>query len=297
MAKASVEGSKKKSSLSRSAESKYLTNNKVYIIGVDEAGRGPLAGPVVAAACIILDSTYIDGIMDSKATTESDREATYDVLINHSSVFWSVSIISHVVIDEINILEASLMAMREATTDLLQKLPKKKTSSEKLIALIDGNKVPSNMPIDSQFVIKGDSFVYSIAAASIIAKVTRDRIMKDLDKEYPQYGLAKHKGYPTFEHRGLLMKFGPSPIHRFSYGPVKLAEEAMILKSKSGGEKSSLKMVRKGGKCRADVLVSASAHEAVLRPGTAKRKGLDIRAEDAGLRRSQRVKVRTDNIQ
>ena len=189
------------------------------------AGRGPLAGPVVTAACYVTNGVFIEGIQDSKQTKEEEREAMYEVLTNHPDVHWAASVVSHTEIDEVNILQATMNGMRRSTQDLLKKLDKLKLKGT-YIALVDGNRVPTEMPTDSQFVIKGDGSIFSIAAASIIAKVTRDRIMLELDKEFPQYNLAQHKGYPTFEHRTLLHKHGPCRIHRTSYGPVKLAMQA-----------------------------------------------------------------------
>lgn len=188
-------------------------------------GRGPLAGPVVTAACYITNGVFIEGIKDSKQTKEEEREEMYEILIKHPDVHWAATVVSHTEIDQVNILQATMNGMRRSTEDLLKKLEKQKFKGS-YIALVDGNRVPTEMPIDAQYVIKGDGSIFSIAAASIIAKVTRDRIMVELDKEFPQYNLAQHKGYPTFEHRSLLMKHGPCRIHRTSYGPVKLAMQA-----------------------------------------------------------------------
>jgi ribonuclease HII len=212
---------KKAKSLSRAAED-AMKGEYEYIIGVDEAGRGPLAGPVVAAACHIEVGAQIDGIIDSKQqTSEEDREIIYEQLTSHPGVTWGVSIIDHKRIDEINILQATMEAMRISTENLLKSKGAKasKLKGSKCLALIDGNRVPSDMPTqDCRFVIKGDGHIFSIAAASIIAKVTRDRIMLALDKKYPQYGFAQHKGYPTFAHRSALVKHGPCPVHRMTYG-------------------------------------------------------------------------------
>lgn len=204
-------------------------------------GRGPLAGPVVAAACFIKsESSTMDRlsnirIHDSKALNEAEREAAFDIITSLPGIAYGVSIVSHTEIDEINILQASLVAMKRATNQLLEKYNQtnsgSKLSSKAFIALVDGNKIPAEMPVDCEYVIKGDSKVFSIAMASIIAKVTRDRIMLQLDKEYPQYNFAKHKGYPTLEHRTLLITHGPCPVHRVSYTPVRLAIEAQQRKS------------------------------------------------------------------
>lgn len=229
-------------SLSREKELGYMKGGLKYIMGIDEAGRGPLCGPVVAAACIIFDGASIDGIVDSKAVSkEEDRETTYERLVNNPNVYWGVSIVSHTQIDEINILQASLLAMRQSAQDLLSKT--KKILGTDCLALIDGNKVPTDMPTaQSQFVIKGDSLIYSIAAASIIAKVTRDRIMHELDRKYPLYNLKQHKGYPTFDHRKVLYEIGPCEIYRFTFGPVKAAMErhGMIAPSAQASPKKAV---------------------------------------------------------
>ena len=177
------ENDKKLSSLTRDYEKRVQGEFKC-VVGLDEAGRGPCAGPVVAAACFIRAGTTIKGVQDSKQTKEEDREITFEILTKHPGVFWSVCAIEHDEIDDINILQASLKAMKTACSDLLKSNPSLLKPKE-TIALIDGNKLPENMPVHSTYVIKGDSLVFSIAAASIIAKVTRDRIMHELDKKYP----------------------------------------------------------------------------------------------------------------
>ena len=146
----------------------------------------------------------------------------YNILTKHPKVHWAATVVSHLEIDEVNILQATMNGMRRSTTELYEKLIKKFPKGH-FKALVDGNRVPADMPIDSNYVIKGDSIIFSIAAASIIAKVTRDRLMLELDKEFPIYNFAQHKGYPTFAHRTILMTHGPCRVHRVSYGPVKLA--------------------------------------------------------------------------
>jgi ribonuclease HII len=210
-----------------------LKTPSTEVIGIDEAGRGPLAGPVVAAAVFIpsgKESFFEDLVIkDSKLTTEEERVSTYEALTKNPNIIWAVSVIDHAVIDKINILQATLEAMRDSCTKVFHAIESNggKYTRKTLIALIDGNKIPSNMPIESKFVIKGDSIIYSIAAASIIAKVTRDRIMHTLDKTYPEYGFGKHKGYPTVDHRAALSLYGPSPVHRLSYRPVRECAERM----------------------------------------------------------------------
>eukprot|EP01035_Chromulina_nebulosa_P009446 gene9446-12763_t len=211
-----------KMSLNRDDERVYCNSHSENIIGVDEAGRGPLAGPVVAAACFVPQHVKFDGIIDSKATKEEDREVTYEQLTTTDGVLWGVSIVSHTDIDELNILQASLKAMSTAVKDLISK-SKAAFDISNCHILVDGNKVPSDLPDDALSkvaVVKGDSRIYSIAAASIIAKVTRDRLMVEMDKQFPIYGFAQHKGYPTAAHRSILLEHGPCPTHRLSYGPV-----------------------------------------------------------------------------
>jgi len=229
------------------SEEKRLKDSFQYAVGIDEAGRGPLAGPVVCAACIIYTNEnrntsnkddvnnmkslleQLDSVADSKVLTEEKREELYEILVNAGKyVKYGVSIIDNNEIDRINILEATMMGMRNAVLDLLKR--NKDVNKDQCIGLIDGNRIPQSMPIQSKYVIKGDGSVFSIAAASIIAKVTRDRIMIKLDKQYPQYNLVQHKGYPTFEHRQLLMIHGPSEIHRYSYNPVRDAAVARGIK-------------------------------------------------------------------
>ena len=159
------------------------------VCGVDEAGRGPLAGPVVAAACILPDGLYIEGLNDSKKLTEKKREKLFDV-IRENAIAYCIASASVEEIDELNILEADLLAMRRAIDGLSVKAD---------FAIIDGN-VARDFQIPAMAVVKGDATSMSIAAASILAKVTRDRGCIELDREYPMYGIAKHKGYPTKAH-------------------------------------------------------------------------------------------------
>ena len=173
------------------------------ICGVDEAGRGPLCGPVVAAACILPEGYIPEGINDSKKLTEKKREKLFDIICENA-VAYCIAEASVEEIDRLNILEADLLAMRRAIEGL---------SLRADYALIDGN-IARDFPIPAKAVVHGDAISPSIAAASILAKVTRDRLCLALDREYPQYGIAKHKGYGTKMHMDALRQYGPSPIHR-----------------------------------------------------------------------------------
>lgn len=176
------------------------------ICGVDEAGRGPLAGPVCAAAVILPTNHFIEGINDSKKLSEKKRELLFDV-IKKESLAYSIAFSNVDEIEKINILEATMLAMKRAVESL---------NINADYALIDGNRMP-NLNIDAQTVIKGDAKSMSIAAASILAKVSRDRLMLEYAKEYPEYLFEKHKGYGTKAHTEALKEFGPTPIHRMSF--------------------------------------------------------------------------------
>ena len=259
----------------REDELKKTKPDLQWVMGIDEAGRGPLAGPVVAAAAIV--PIEISGITDSKKITcEDERERLYEEIIQSPIVSWSVAVVDAQRIDEINILQATLTAMSMAASALVihndkartdwevaAQLPastdrtgcyvtcggtmpvklateksdrggssKKKNageeasgqdhhSSSQYYALVDGNRVPLDLPCEGESIVKGDSKEYSIAAASILAKVTRDRLMHSYDELYPDYQLAKHKGYPTKDHMAAVSKFGASPIHRRTFAPLK----------------------------------------------------------------------------
>ncbi|MEP3890647.1 MAG: ribonuclease HII [Hellea sp.] len=183
------------------------------VCGVDEAGRGPLAGPVVAAAVILTPARIPEGLNDSKALSSKQRELLLNAIEKNAKI--GIGIAEPEEIDRINILQASLIAMRRAVL-ALPTLPD--------MALIDGNKLPQ-LPCNAQAFVKGDSRSLSIAAASIVAKVTRDRLMVEADARYPGYGLAGHKGYPTKAHIQSVQTLGPSPIHRFSFKPMRLVIE------------------------------------------------------------------------
>jgi len=184
-------------------ENELISKGYANICGVDEAGRGPLCGPVVAAACILPIGCEIYGLNDSKKLSEKKREVLYNEIIQ-KSISWSVALATVEEINELNILEATLLAMRRAISNLSQKAN---------FALIDGN-ICRDFDIPAKCIVHGDAISPSIAAASILAKVTRDRICYELDTTYPQYKIAKHKGYGTKLHMDALKEFGPSPIHR-----------------------------------------------------------------------------------
>jgi len=180
------------------------------IAGVDEVGRGPLAGPVVTAAVILDPARPISGLADSKVLSEARREALYDE-IRGKALAWAIGRAEVEEIDDINILQATLLAMQRAVAAL--PLPPQHV-------LVDGNRCPA-LPCSAEAIIKGDGCVPVISAASILAKVTRDREMVELDRCYPGYGLAGHKGYPTKAHMAALAELGVTPIHRRSFAPVR----------------------------------------------------------------------------
>ena len=182
------------------------------VAGVDEAGRGPLAGPVVAAAVILDPAVRIEGLADSKRLS-AGRRVDLDREIRERALSFAVARVGAAVIDAINILQATMQAMREAVDGL-------DTSPDEV--LVDGNRCPA-LPYPARAVVRGDVSVAAISAASILAKVARDREMIEMDHRYPEYGFARHKGYGTHAHRDALLRFGPSPIHRASFAPVRSA--------------------------------------------------------------------------
>ena len=186
----------------------------IWVCGVDEAGRGPLVGAVVAGAVVLDPSNPIEGLRDSKKLTPARREFLYEQIMEKARA-WGVGQASPTEIDDINILQATMLAMRRAIEDLTVRLgawPDK--------ALIDGNRCPE-LPISAEAIIKGDAKEPAISAASIIAKVTRDRQMQALDRLHPQYGFAQHMGYPTEAHFAALKEFGACDEHRRSFAPVR----------------------------------------------------------------------------
>ncbi len=189
-----------------------LQPSEVLIAGVDEAGRGPLAGPVVAAAVILPQQYTLKGLTDSKKLSAATR-AELETKIKQQAVCWAVGEASAAEIDQINILQASLLAMRRAVAAL---------SLQPSMALVDGNRSP-NLPMPDQCIIKGDLTEPAISAASILAKQARDAMLLELDSEYPVYGFAQHKAYPTKMHLQALAAHGPCAVHRRSFKPVALS--------------------------------------------------------------------------
>lgn len=187
-------------------EKQAVKDGYKVVCGIDEAGRGPLCGPVCAAAVILPLDFEIEGINDSKKLSEKKREKLYDV-ITENALAYSVSMVDAKTVDEINILQATFLAMRNAVNGL---------SVKPDLALIDGNQKP-HLEIEERTVVKGDAKSVSIAAASILAKVTRDRYMIELDKKYPEYCFSKHKGYGTKLHYEMIEKYGICPEHRKSF--------------------------------------------------------------------------------
>ena len=187
-------------------ENELYDSGITCLCGVDEAGRGPLAGPVCAAACILPRGLQIEGLNDSKKLTEKRREALYDVIVE-KAVSYGIAFATVEEIEELNILGATYLAMNRAIARL--------TVTPEL-ALIDGNR-NEGIKFPSRTVIHGDALCADIAAASILAKVTRDRLMLKLAKDYPQYGFEKHKGYGTKAHYAAIREYGPSPVHRPSF--------------------------------------------------------------------------------
>lgn len=188
-------------------ENKLYSEGLKYIAGIDEAGRGPLAGPVVVGIAIMKPDSFIEGVNDSKKISEKKRELLYEQITNEA-IDWSVGIVDQNEIDEINILNATKKALHMAITNL-------KIKPDRI--LVDALEHIDTCGIPYTSIIKGDAKVYSISAASIIAKVTRDRMMKEYDEIYPEYGFAGHKGYGTAKHIQAIKTYGPCPLHRKTF--------------------------------------------------------------------------------
>jgi ribonuclease HII len=191
-------------------ESAYWSNSQPRVGGIDEAGRGPLAGGVVAAAVILDRNDFPALLNDSKKLNTATLERLFDEIMEKAVV--SVGIVDHTTIDRVNIREATFLAMREAALGL---------STPADAFLVDGNAIPKGLGRPATAIVSGDALSFSIAAASIIAKVTRDRMMRQLAVVYPQYGFDIHMGYPTKAHREAIRVHGPCPVHRMTFGPLK----------------------------------------------------------------------------
>ncbi len=219
-------------------EKKLWKKGYKFVAGLDEAGRGPLAGPVVAGAVIFAKLKFKNSnlktiskskfkipkelsiIRDSKKLSAKQREEIYEVLIKHPQIKWGIGIVSEKIIDKINILEATKLAMQKAVRNLVSRFSHDREKNGTVsFLLIDGN-FGLDLDLPQKSIIKGDQKVFSVAVASIIAKVTRDRIMQKYHKKYPRYGFDKHKGYGTKAHFASLEKFGPCKIHRKTFWPV-----------------------------------------------------------------------------
>ena len=212
-----------KSLSTRSIESGLNKRGFRFVIGSDEAGRGCIAGPVVVASCTILSAattSSIQGVDDSKNLSEGERDRIYHEIISQPEIIaWTVAQASNLDIEATNILKATMEGFRESIESLVEQndLPLNETYS-----IVDGKKTPKlGVPVPCRPYVKGDSKVYTVALASIIAKVTRDRIMTEADKKFPEYGFNKHKGYPTRDHIQAIHANGPCPLHRMSFKPLK----------------------------------------------------------------------------
>jgi ribonuclease HII len=202
-------------------EKQLLKKGYKFIAGIDEAGRGPLAGPVVAGAVVFRDFKLkkFKGLRDSKQLTPLQREKFYKILTNNSLIDYGIGIVSEKIVDRVNILEASFLAMKKAVKNL-------KISPDFL--LIDGRWTLKDYPVSQTAIANGDRYIFSIAAASIIAKVYRDRMLIKFHRRYPDYGFDRHKGYGTKFHLEMLKKYGPCQIHRQSFKPIKMINDLGI---------------------------------------------------------------------
>jgi ribonuclease HII len=270
--------------LPRTLETKALASGDFdFVIGVDEAGRGPLCGPVVAAACH-LPKVNIEGVQDSKQISEEDRAVVYESLQQQPDLVSKVVFVDNKIIDEINILQATFQAMTEAVFSVLEKLKVKNHQENqnqlKVLVLIDGNKVPPKLKAmeSSEFkclsVIKGDGKEYLIAAASILAKVQRDKYMEEIHEKFPVYNLLQHKGYPTKQHMELVRVHGPCEFHRMTFAPLKFwypqpERKRQVKKVKHKQVKRSRKKIES-----ADLSTAANSEEEVISDGPRRSKRL-----------------------
>ncbi len=193
--------------------------SKIFVVGFDEAGRGPLAGPVCAGAVILPEDFPVEILNDSKKLSEKKRELAEEII--KQKAFWGIGLVDHKKIDEINILEASMLAMKLAWEDLISRFPEvwslSMSKGQPLVSgITDGTRCP-DVPFECRCEPKADGKYPPVMAASILAKTCRDRLMIEMDKKYPKYGYAKHKGYPTPEHKKICRQLGPSPIQRLSF--------------------------------------------------------------------------------
>ncbi len=198
----------------REFDEQFRRRGAVLLGGIDEAGRGPLAGPVFAAAVILDPARPVEGLNDSKKLSEAKREALFDP-IREQAVAWAVASASVEEIEKYNILGATFLAMRRAAEQL---------QPAAQLLLVDGNRMPPDLPVPARTIVKGDALSETIAAASILAKVSRDRLMMELARQYPQYAFDRHKGYGTALHYQCLDQYGPSPVHRRSFLKKWMAE-------------------------------------------------------------------------
>ncbi|KKP98196.1 MAG: Ribonuclease HII [Candidatus Moranbacteria bacterium GW2011_GWE1_36_7] len=218
-------------------EKDFAAKGFTHIIGTDEVGRGPLCGPVLACAAMFKDINFeisadkqkqFDLIRDSKKVSEKQREEVFDFICENFYI--GIGLCDHETIDRINILEASFLSMKKAIQELKRNMGKEIWGNvePRYVVLVDGNKQIPNLSMEQYAVVGGDKLVKSISAASIVAKVTRDRMMQEFHLKYPQYGLDKHKGYGTKMHMAALSKYGPCEIHRKSFAPVKKAINELL---------------------------------------------------------------------
>ena len=209
--------------IDREIEKSYWEKSIPFVIGVDESGRGSLAGPVVSAAvCSSVDSALFSDVNDSKQLSSKLRQNIYLQVQSDSSLIYNISQVDHRTIDEVNILQATMISMSDCVHKVYNQIKSETNCHDnEMYVIIDGNKCPNKLPIKSKPLVKGDSLCYSIALASIIAKVERDKIMCEYHQLYPEYDFLNNKGYPSRKHILAIHKYGACPIHRMTYKPLK----------------------------------------------------------------------------